>query len=49
MALEQAGTTIDESLVRVADFREQGGYKAMQGLLEQEPLSRTPFLCPTTG
>ncbi len=35
-ALEQTATAIDESLVRVADFREQGGYEAMKGLLEQE-------------
>jgi LacI family transcriptional regulator len=37
LALEQAGTVIDESLVRVANFREDGGYRAMQELLEQEP------------
>ncbi len=37
MVLEQAGTAADESLVRVADFSEQGGYRAMQELLEQQP------------
>ncbi|HTW07800.1 MAG TPA: LacI family DNA-binding transcriptional regulator, partial [Acidimicrobiales bacterium] len=37
MALEQAGIEVDDSLVRVADFREQGGRQAMRELLELEP------------
>ena len=37
MALERAGMAADDSLVRVADFREQGGRQAMQELLEHEP------------
>jgi LacI family transcriptional regulator len=44
MALEQAGRAVDESFVRVADFREQGGYKAMNGLLEQEPQPDAVFV-----
>lgn len=34
-ALEEAGVTFDEALVRVADFREAGGRVAMQELLGQ--------------
>jgi LacI family transcriptional regulator len=34
-ALEMAGLALDESLVRVADFRELGGQLAMQDLLDQ--------------
>jgi LacI family transcriptional regulator len=34
-AMAEAGTTIDEALVRVADFRELGGRTAMRELLEQ--------------
>jgi LacI family transcriptional regulator len=44
MALAQAGSVVDESLVRVADFREQGGYEAMKGLLEQEPQPDAVFV-----
>jgi LacI family transcriptional regulator len=34
-AIEEAGLTVDASLVRVADFRELGGQRAMQELLDQ--------------
>ena len=34
-ALEDAGVALDDSLVRVADFRELGGQLAMQELLDQ--------------
>jgi LacI family transcriptional regulator len=34
-AIEEAGLTVDEALVRVADFREAGGRLAMQELLDQ--------------
>ena len=34
-AMAESGLTIDESLVRVADFREVGGRTAMRDLLEQ--------------
>jgi LacI family transcriptional regulator len=34
MALSQRGVTFDRSLVRRADFREDGGYKATRALLE---------------
>jgi LacI family transcriptional regulator len=44
MALEQAGTAIDEALVRVANFREDGGYLAMQELLEQQPRPDAVFV-----
>lgn len=37
MALEHAGIAVDDSLVRVGDFREEGGRQAMQELLEQKP------------
>ncbi len=36
-ALEQAEISVDDSLVRVADFREQGGRRAMKELLAQVP------------
>lgn len=36
-ALTAAGRDVDESLVRVADFREQGGYDAMVSLLAETP------------
>ncbi len=35
VALERAGLALDASLVRVGDFREAGGFKAMRELLEQ--------------
>jgi LacI family transcriptional regulator len=44
MALEQAGTAVDESLVRLANFREDGGYRAMQELLKLEPLPDAVFV-----
>lgn len=34
-ALAKAGQTVDESLVRFADFRERGGYDAMASLLDE--------------
>jgi LacI family transcriptional regulator len=45
MALQQAGVAVDGSLVRVADFREHGGYGAMQELLAQEPPIDAVFVC----
>jgi LacI family transcriptional regulator len=44
MALDQAGSAIDESLVRLANFREDGGYRAMQELLEEDPLPDAVFV-----
>jgi LacI family transcriptional regulator len=44
-ALEQAGKTVDEALVRVANFGEEGGYRAMQQLLEREPPPDAVFVC----
>src|ERR1700757_924084 len=35
-ALRKAGRGVDPSLVRYADFREQGGYEAMASLLDQD-------------
>ncbi len=34
-AIEESGLTVDDTLVRVADFREAGGRLAMKGLLDQ--------------
>jgi LacI family transcriptional regulator len=44
-ALEQAGKAVDESLVRLANFREEGGYQAMHELLEREPRLDAVFVC----
>jgi len=44
MALERAGVASDESLVRVADFREQGGREAMLELLKQDPRPDAVFV-----
>lgn len=43
-ALEEAALSLDESLVRVADFREVGGRLAMQELLEQVPRPDAVFV-----
>jgi LacI family transcriptional regulator len=44
LALEQAGAAAEDSLVRAADFREQGGYQSMQELLEREPRPDAVFV-----
>ena len=36
-AIEEAGLTVDDKLVRVADFREAGGRLAMKELLVEQP------------
>ncbi len=43
-ALGRAGLAIDDSLVRVADFREQGGRQAMAELLKQKPRPDAVFI-----
>ena len=43
-ALEDAGVALDDSLVRVADFRELGGQLAMQELLDQDPRPDAVFV-----
>jgi LacI family transcriptional regulator len=43
-ALQQAGITLDDSLVRVADFREAGGQQAMQELLRQKRPPEAVFI-----
>jgi LacI family transcriptional regulator len=43
-ALEETGVALDESLVRVADFREGGGRQAMQDLIEQEEAPDAVFV-----
>ena len=43
-ALEHVGMAVDDSLVRVADFREQGGREAMQDLLRLEPPPEAVFI-----
>jgi LacI family transcriptional regulator len=45
MTLEHAGAAVDESLVRLADFREHGGYRAMQELLQLETPPDAVFVC----
>jgi LacI family transcriptional regulator len=35
MALEQAGVPVDDSLIRVGDFREEGGHRALDELLAE--------------
>ncbi|MGD0809932.1 MAG: LacI family DNA-binding transcriptional regulator [Acidimicrobiales bacterium] len=44
MALQQAGITLDDSLVCVADFREAGGHHAMQELLRQKRPPEAVFI-----
>jgi len=44
MALQQAGITLDDSLVCVADFREAGGQRAMQELLRQKRPAEAVFI-----
>jgi LacI family transcriptional regulator len=44
LALEQAGMAVDKSLVRVADFREQGGHLAMLELLARDPRPDAVFV-----
>jgi LacI family transcriptional regulator len=48
MALERAGMAADDSLVRVADYREQGGAKPCKNCsnMNRPPM---PSLYPTTG
>ncbi len=43
-AVAEAGLTVDESLVRVADFREAGGRTAMHDLLEQRGCPEAVFV-----
>ena len=43
-AVAEAGLTVDESLVRVADFREAGGRTAMQDLLQQRGCPEAVFV-----
>jgi LacI family transcriptional regulator len=43
-ALKEAGVALDDSLVRVADFRQLGGQLAMQELLDQYPLPDAVFV-----
>ena len=43
-ALKEAGVAPDDSLVRVADFREHGGQLAMQELLDQDPRPDAVFV-----
>jgi LacI family transcriptional regulator len=43
-ALQQAGITLEDSLVRVADFREAGGQQAMQELLSQKRPPEAVFI-----
>jgi LacI family transcriptional regulator len=43
-AMAEAGRAIDESLVRVADFREAGGRTAMRDLLSQRPRPDAVFV-----
>jgi len=43
-ALEQVGRPVDEALIRVGDFRERGGYIAMQELLAQKPKPDAVFV-----
>jgi LacI family transcriptional regulator len=43
-ALTEAGVVLDDSLVRVADFRELGGQLAMQELLGQDPRPDAVFV-----
>ncbi len=47
-ALKDAGVRFDRSLVRRADFREDGGYKATRALLGRRPTLPTPCSSPTT-
>lgn len=42
-ALSKAGQSVDETLVRYADFREQGGYDAMASLLDDGPAPDAVF------
>jgi LacI family transcriptional regulator len=44
LALERAGLGLDRSLVRTGDFREAGGFKAMQQLLEMRPRPDAVFI-----
>ena len=44
-ALEQAGVDIEEPLVKVGNFREDGGYLAMRELLEQKRPPDGVFVC----
>ncbi len=43
-ALQGAGIAVDDSLVRVADYREQGGREAMQELLNLRPRPDAVFI-----
>jgi LacI family transcriptional regulator len=43
-ALKKAGVALNDSLVRVADFRELGGQLAMQELLDQDPRPDAVFV-----
>jgi LacI family transcriptional regulator len=45
LALEEAGRKVNPSLVRSGDFREPGGRRAMEELLEQRPRPDAVFIC----
>jgi LacI family transcriptional regulator len=42
-ALDSAGIQVQESLIQVGDFNEQGGYRAMQALLKRHPRPTAVF------
>lgn len=44
MALERAGVPVDDSLIRVADFREEGGRQAINELLAQKACPDAVFI-----
>jgi LacI family transcriptional regulator len=44
MALEQAGLAVDDALIRVADFREEGGRRATEELIAQGPRPDAVFV-----
>ena len=44
MALERAGLPVDDSLIRVADFREEGGRQAINELLAQDTRPDAVFI-----
>jgi LacI family transcriptional regulator len=44
MALEGAGLPVDDSLIRVADFREAGGHRAIDELLAEETRPDAVFI-----
>ncbi|MGZ4391853.1 MAG: LacI family DNA-binding transcriptional regulator [Gaiellaceae bacterium] len=44
MALERASLPVEDSLIRVADFREEGGHRAIDELLAEETLPDAVFI-----